>query len=391
MITGYVYPYGYTGLTNGSEVWNCETGEKITDINTFSFNWASDSADVVNRCYLFGDMETTNRCYMYNPRLDLVDGKEPSITNMLGITAITNISSSAKDALAIGIGYTNYAAMNTEALAGRTVIVGGKINTNLLEANVILANALSAGTITAGTAIIDGLKATNANITGTLTTFLLYTPFKSITSNNYTINPLVDGNCICIKPSSINYTPILTLPDASSWDGLRIYIKVVRLTSIGDIAFSFSTNIQSGGFNFSKDGNPIGGYGDTTTSLFPMPGVYEFVAMDNKWMAVNYPVSNVYDVGELFLTSLTSFNITSQSTVVSKSTTQCDIYLPTNPFIGQCVEIFRRNAVVIVHSTNSKVIWQAGGSSSLIQLGATGDSARFKYDGEMWDCIYYSI
>ena len=231
----------------------------------------------------------------------------------------------------------------------------------------------------------------NGTFYGTLTPFLLYTPFNTIVSDSHAINPTIDGNCISIKPIAAGHNCLLSLPDATTWKGLHIYIRIWKQAVFNDIVSSYETSITSDMFLFNGGGIPIGSPNDSSYGLFPSAGVYEFVSIGGYWVAVNYPTSKLYDVGSLILTSSPGFNITDQTTVVSKSPDPSDIYLPENPFVGQCVEIFRRNAVVVVHATNYKVIWQAGGSSSLIQLGAQGDSARFKYDGEMWDCIYYSI
>lgn len=61
-----------------------------------------------------------------------------------------NSATAAKDDIAKKIGYTSYADMEAKALAGVTVITGGKINTSLVDAVAIVTKALAAEMITTG-------------------------------------------------------------------------------------------------------------------------------------------------------------------------------------------------------------------------------------------------
>lgn len=66
-------------------------------------------------------------------------------------TIQTSLNSTSKDDLAKRLGYDNYAAMEAAALAGDTVIKGGKINTVLLEATAIITSQLIAEAIKTNT------------------------------------------------------------------------------------------------------------------------------------------------------------------------------------------------------------------------------------------------
>ncbi len=87
LFIGYVNPFGLTGLRNNGEIWDCGTGQLVGQ--TSCFNWANDAFQVYHRCYLFyNNDDATNRQYMYAPRIDLVDGNEPSVSQLLGMPAI---------------------------------------------------------------------------------------------------------------------------------------------------------------------------------------------------------------------------------------------------------------------------------------------------------------
>lgn len=79
--------------------------------------------------------------------------------------AASNVPDSFKDSLAQRLGYTNYAALETAADAGNTVIKNGKVNTVLLEAEAIVTKGLTAAMIQALDIVTNRLTVTSgANI-----------------------------------------------------------------------------------------------------------------------------------------------------------------------------------------------------------------------------------
>ena len=68
------------------------------------------------------------------------------------------ITNTAKDNMAQGLGYTNYKALSDAAKAGNTIITGGKINTELIEATAIITAQILANVINGNGLNIGGGK-----------------------------------------------------------------------------------------------------------------------------------------------------------------------------------------------------------------------------------------
>ncbi|NOQ26242.1 MAG: hypothetical protein GQ564_12835 [Bacteroidales bacterium] len=83
LIVGYIFPTGETGLDNLGGVYECETGKKITDVE-HSFNWAADCISSSHKCSHYFNTNIETRQWMFNPRVDLIDGNEPSVIALLG-------------------------------------------------------------------------------------------------------------------------------------------------------------------------------------------------------------------------------------------------------------------------------------------------------------------
>jgi hypothetical protein len=130
LFVGYVFPYNYGTVqrgmggtyrkSDGVRV-RTATDYKWAEFNTFSSSW---------RTYLYYSNTTADHSYFYAPRVDIVDGSEPSIDSMLGLgasgyslagsanTTATNASSSAATVT------TNLATTNLSIFTDST----GKIN-----------------------------------------------------------------------------------------------------------------------------------------------------------------------------------------------------------------------------------------------------------------------
>lgn len=68
------------------------------------------------------------------------------------------ITATAKDSMAQGLGYADYKALSDAAKAGNTIITGGKINTELIEATAIITSQILANIINANGLVIGGDK-----------------------------------------------------------------------------------------------------------------------------------------------------------------------------------------------------------------------------------------
>lgn len=83
LIIGYVFPAGQTGLSTLGGIYDCDTGKKVTGVLR-SFNWAANTVASYHRCYHYYDTNTSTRQWMFGPRVDLIDGNEPSVMSLLG-------------------------------------------------------------------------------------------------------------------------------------------------------------------------------------------------------------------------------------------------------------------------------------------------------------------
>lgn len=84
LLAGYVFASGQTGLSNIGGIYDCETGAKVANL-TNSFRWASDAIQGTHRCFhVYNSGSPISSQTMYWPRVDLIDGNEPSILNLIG-------------------------------------------------------------------------------------------------------------------------------------------------------------------------------------------------------------------------------------------------------------------------------------------------------------------
>lgn len=162
LIMGYVYPYGTSGNTHNGEIWDCETGELVTN-NVTCYNWA-DTTVTYHRCYHYYNSGNFTRQWMWQPRIDLIDGNEPSINSLIGFT-----SEKLKAGISITPGSVNIfgkelsltGKVTFDSLASgsdsQSIIEGGYIKTSLIKfdnaigENVKLTGEVNASTGTLGT------------------------------------------------------------------------------------------------------------------------------------------------------------------------------------------------------------------------------------------------
>ncbi len=81
LVVGYIYPAGTTAEAfNDSGVYNTK-GEKLRASN--AFRWASTATESNSRSYLYYSSSIDTIQQFYRPRVDLVDGQEPSLGDLL--------------------------------------------------------------------------------------------------------------------------------------------------------------------------------------------------------------------------------------------------------------------------------------------------------------------
>ena len=90
LYVGHVYPFStsYTGRHPDTGYYFVNNPTKQGDVNgcnigSGDLKWSSNSTTGIHRTYHFYCADTTTRLQFYNPRVDLVDGKQPSITELV--------------------------------------------------------------------------------------------------------------------------------------------------------------------------------------------------------------------------------------------------------------------------------------------------------------------
>ncbi|MCT4602043.1 MAG: hypothetical protein N4A59_03930 [Marinifilum sp.] len=90
LLVGYIHASNDPSTSNYGGLYDGETGEKVIDFTDFKFPPTATSAR--HRPYLYYDTNTNDRQYFYAPRVDEVNGNEPSIAALLGIYNETQLS-----------------------------------------------------------------------------------------------------------------------------------------------------------------------------------------------------------------------------------------------------------------------------------------------------------
>ncbi|CAA0208076.1 T9SS type A sorting domain-containing protein [Tenacibaculum maritimum] len=82
MLVGFVHGSAYNSTINYGAIYDGATGQKVKEITDYKFK---NTATVLrHRVYLYYDINTTDRQYFYAPRMEMVDGKEPTVQELLG-------------------------------------------------------------------------------------------------------------------------------------------------------------------------------------------------------------------------------------------------------------------------------------------------------------------
>src|SRR5215217_603098 len=108
LMVGYIHASDDASTTNFGGLYDGVTGAKVANFTDFKF--ATTTVTSVHRNYLYYDANVNDRQYMYAPRVDLVNGDEPSLSSLLGIQS--SISDPAYFAGKVGIKTTNPGAFD---------------------------------------------------------------------------------------------------------------------------------------------------------------------------------------------------------------------------------------------------------------------------------------
>lgn len=81
LIIGYVHPEGYSGSNDSTNGAYTKDGTRIGGLT--DYKWSSTASTARIRSYLYYSTKTDERQYFYRPRIDVCDGSEPSIKELL--------------------------------------------------------------------------------------------------------------------------------------------------------------------------------------------------------------------------------------------------------------------------------------------------------------------
>lgn len=140
-VDGIINPLGGTTTADGDI--RDINGVKVGSINNFVMpsgttkvllGWIADcTISRMKMCKITADTITSD--------FSSVNGQLVDLNNQVSNIGWDNLS--GKDVLAQKFGYATYSALESAATAGETVVVGGKINTELIEVNAINANQIN--------------------------------------------------------------------------------------------------------------------------------------------------------------------------------------------------------------------------------------------------------
>jgi len=83
MLVGYVHGSNYNSDLSFGGIYDPVTRTKVLNITDLKF--ASSTTKLRHRVYLYWDTNISDRQYFWNPRIELVDGNEPPIQELLGL------------------------------------------------------------------------------------------------------------------------------------------------------------------------------------------------------------------------------------------------------------------------------------------------------------------
>ena len=83
MLVGYVHGSTYNSNISYGGIYDSATGDKVLNITDYKLK--NTVTAIRHRAYLYYDTNTSDRQYFYAPRMELVDGNEPELEQLLGL------------------------------------------------------------------------------------------------------------------------------------------------------------------------------------------------------------------------------------------------------------------------------------------------------------------
>lgn len=255
----------------------------------------------------------------------------------LDATAMRNLQND----FATKLGYSSYDQMASYATQGKTIINGGLIRTNLIDATAIVTNALAAGRITTG-----NITVTNGAKIG----------YFTIQDNGLYSDGL--STVITMKNSS---GQVIIIP------------QMITITR------------NDGGASISTSGNS---YVDLNGTNINLAGT---VAVNiNSKLITNGIVKMTQ--GLIFRTRVISSSIALDSSdcfVVCTNSGSINVTLPGYPEVGRFIYVRRRNGSVTIYGGTNSIYSNKVLSSAT--LGNNSDLFMFVFDGTYWILNYCGV
>lgn len=255
----------------------------------------------------------------------------------LDATAMRNLQND----FATKLGYSSYDQMASYATQGKTIINGGLIRTNLIDATAIVTNALAAGRITTG-----NITVTNGAQIGHFT----------IQDNGLYSDGL--STVITMKNSS---GQVIIIP------------QMITITR------------NDGGASISTSGNS---YVDLNGTNINLAGT---VAVNiNSKLITNGIVKMTQ--GLIFRTRVISSSIALDSSdcfVVCTNSGSINVTLPGHPEVGRFIYVRRRNGNVTIYGGTNSIYSNKVLSS--VTLSSNSDLFMFVFDGTYWILNYCGV
>ena len=90
LVVGYVHGSNYNSNLSYGGIYDPTTRTKVVNITDYKF--ADTATQARHRTYLYYDTNTSDRQYFFDPRMEMVDGNEPPIADLLGLNDVdTNL------------------------------------------------------------------------------------------------------------------------------------------------------------------------------------------------------------------------------------------------------------------------------------------------------------
>ena len=142
LVVGYVHSADYTSTVKLGGVYDGVTGFKVADA-TSDLKLSPNSTRFLTRAFLYQDANLDDRQYFYEPRIDIVNGSEPSLEELLNDTSNLNVNSESlwnaegntifyEDG-SVGIGTNTVPDGYSFAVAGNTSINGTILATDRIS------------------------------------------------------------------------------------------------------------------------------------------------------------------------------------------------------------------------------------------------------------------